>query len=709
LHLGMSAFASGRAAIRLSSKRAATLSRHSLYQSAPSVATRGLTTTSHCIRPFDALCQPPPSWSTSVGRSFSTDNGTSAEDLTSMTPSQLQQLVLKHSRQENPMEAHNILNKLFTMDSKEVTPEIQTAVMDSWIVYQSKCQQQLNESLSSGSSSESNLSEVHRHVHEMGKAAEHASQILESMDSPSRHHIVAVLKALANVSEASYIANVSKGDFVRGVPQRAQHFWQIHDESLPIEASNQLLRAWAYSKEHLRGTMAEQVFQKIEHPNGESYKNIIRAWCWSKERRCAFTATGYFMRMMRLLETGKSDMDPSLDDYHVLFHAWTTAEDKNAPSKACSVIQIISSANERGHTQTVLDETCYRDTLITISRRVNVPEVGELADNMLKEMKEAMFFPDSECYSAAIQAWKHVATARESEDREGAVQRALDLLQEMTKAYHRTTTITVKPSIKDYNNVLEALTISRNIKATRHAETLLTALEEADSSSSETEGLKPNAESYKFTFDVWKNSKSPNKVPRALDILRRMMEREDLSTETGQTFVPAFSSFMDVCAHCGSTQNAKKTMTMVFRIFDEMSSIGLQPDSSTYAALLAACNNLIQDGQERQKVLKRVFLKACNDGYVNQVVLEEFKKSASTYTFANAVISHSREVEGMKVVPESWTRNVQGFQVKTKGGKQVLPLSIGGQFTFTKAAAEYKMRKLRQRHNQRMLQGGRTK
>ena len=241
-----------------------------------------------------------------------------------MTPSQLQQLVLKHSRQEDPMEAHNILNQLFTMDSKDVTPEIQTAVMDSWIGHQSKCQQQLNKSLSSGSS-ESNLSEVHRNVHEMGKAAEHASQILESMESPSRHHIVAVLKALANVSEASHSTNISKGDFVRGVPQRAQHFWQIH-EKLPIEASNQLLRAWAYSKEYLRGTMAEQVFQQIENPNGESYKNIIRAWCWSKERRCAFTATGHFMRMVRLLETGKSDMEPSLDDYHVLFHAWTTAE-----------------------------------------------------------------------------------------------------------------------------------------------------------------------------------------------------------------------------------------------------------------------------------------------------------------------------------------------------------------------------------------------
>lgn len=320
----MSAFASGRAALRVANKRTTTFSRHSLYQSAPTVASRGLTTSNYLRHHEDVLRQPPPSWSSPILRRFSTDNGTISEDLKSMTPVQRQQLVLKHSRRENPMAARNMLNQLLTIDSNEVTPEIQTAVMDSWIGYQSQCKEQLKESLSR-SSGETNPSEVHSYVQEMGKAAEHASQILESMDSPSRHHVVAVLKALANVSEASRVANVTKGDFVRGVPQRAQRIWQTN-ENLPIEGSNQLLRAWAYSKEHLRGTMAEQIFQTIEKPNGESYKNIIRAWCWSKERRCAFTATGHFMRMMRLLETGNSDMQPSLDDYHVLFHAWTTAE-----------------------------------------------------------------------------------------------------------------------------------------------------------------------------------------------------------------------------------------------------------------------------------------------------------------------------------------------------------------------------------------------
>lgn len=367
-----------------------------------------------------------------------------------------------------------------------------------------------------------------------------------------------------------------------------------------------------------------------------------------------------------------------------------------------------------------LDEACYRDALITMSRRVNVPEVGELANATLAEMKEAMLFPDTECYSAAILAWKNVATAREYDDREAAVQRALALLQEMTKAYHRTTKVTVKPTTENYNHVLEALTVSKSPRATNHAETLLTALEDADSAedsreqldlthgeSTETSYMGPNASSYKYTLDVWSSSKSSKKVPQALTILRRMMERRDLALHTDQSFVPVFSSFIDVCAESGAKQDSRKIMTLALRTVEEMQSLGLNADSTTYAALLKACNNLISDGHERQRILKNVFSKACEEGLLDQDVLEQFKQAASTYVFADVVIAHSREVEGMKVVPESWTRKAKGFQANTKGGREVLPLSIEGKFTFTKAAAEYKMRKLRRRQNQQMLQGGR--
>ena len=646
-------------------------------------------------------------------RFFSTNN-VLQQNLETMDHSQLKDMALNYARKkDDPIEAEVVLERLKLKGcSIEVLSEVETSIIDAWIKYQRKKYMELEESLCSNNNglSRSNK-EQKQYLEKICYAAERASEILDSMKRPPSPHLFEkVLTAWADAATIAREAGLSKVDFVQGIPQRAKHLLDLQ-ESPTTESYNQVLKAWAHSQEYLRGSMAELLFQKINDPNGETLKTIIRAWCWSKERRCAFTATGHFMRMMRLLETGRSDMEPSMEDFHILFEAWTRAEDKNAPSKVQTVLQIIENAHKKGLVTHGADENCYRDALVTMSRRVNVPEVGELVDTTLTEMKDAMLFPDTACYSAAILAWKNVATSRECDDREKASTRAMTLLQEMTKAYHRTTTVTVKPTTENFNHVLESLTVSNSSKAPHHAESLLKALEDASSFSDDKMSMGPNAESYKLVLAVLRNSKSANKLARALSIIRRFeirMDSDDKEFGSDERIVEVFSTFIDVCAHSGTQQDPRKIMTLALRTADNMRSLGLHPNSSTYTSLLGACNNLIAVSHERQKILENIFSTACKDGYVNQILLEQFKQASSSYLFAKAVISKSREIEGMKVVPESWTRNTKGFMVNTKEGRQVLPLSIDGKFTFTRAAAEYKMRKLRRRQNQKMLQGGRV-
>jgi hypothetical protein len=254
-------------------------------------------------------------------RLFSTDATVSESkvDFSMMSDKELKELAMKYSLEDNPREAHLILEQLESRGSIET--EIRTSVLDSWIKYQAKCHAELKESISD----EDSLSVLRSHLKEICHAAERASELLQTTEDPSSNHRVAVLKAWANACEASHESGIVKIDQLRGIPQRAQHLLNLQEHPT-VESYNQVLKAWAYSSEHLRASMAEQLFHKIGDPNGETYQNIIRAWCWSKERRCAFTATGHFMRMMRLLETGRSDMEPSLADYHALFRAWTGAE-----------------------------------------------------------------------------------------------------------------------------------------------------------------------------------------------------------------------------------------------------------------------------------------------------------------------------------------------------------------------------------------------
>jgi hypothetical protein len=250
-------------------------------------------------------------------------------------------------------QAHQILELLQShkdVSEADVT-KIATSLMTAWIENQSQCLTALEESIFKH---QGNHKVLLGHLEGICDAAEYATQLLEkyllkggSVFKPSssqEHHLVAVLDAWAKASEAGRNANLPQSltsNVTKGIPQRMQHLLQqpklkssnaatmataTPTTTYSTDVYNQILRAWACSDEHLRGSMAEQIFQTIEVPNGESFRWIILAWCWSKERRRAFTATGHYMRRIRLLELGQTDMEPTMEDYHALFEAWTKAE-----------------------------------------------------------------------------------------------------------------------------------------------------------------------------------------------------------------------------------------------------------------------------------------------------------------------------------------------------------------------------------------------
>jgi hypothetical protein len=59
-----------------------------------------------------------------------------------------------------------------------------------------------------------------------------------------------------------------------------------------------------------------------------------------------------------------------------------------------------------------------------------------------------------------------------------------------------------------------------------------------------------------------------------------------------------------------------------------------------------------------------------------------------------------------KIVPESCTQNV-GIKVKTLDGKQPKPLNVDAIFVVTKRVKEFRVKRLRQRKNTRLLRAGR--
>ena len=140
----------------------------------------------------------------------------------------------------------------------------------------------------------------------------------------------------------------------------------------------------------------------------------------------------------------------------------------------------------------------------------------------------------------------------------------------------------------------------------------------------------------------------------------------------------------------------------------ECKSEECKPNAETYKLLIDACGKLIPKGLEQQKALETIFNNCCRDGLVDDRVLRQFKKTAPFDLYQDTILLNaqtSTDGDGM-ILPEEWTRNI-GHRVRTAEGRRPQPLSPDVGFVMTKSMADYKMRRLRSKKNQRLLRGGR--
>ncbi len=87
--------------------------------------------------------------------------------------------------------------------------------------------------------------------------------------------------------------------------------------------------------------------------------------------------------------------------------------------------------------------------------------------------------------------------------------------------------------------------------------------------------------------------------------------------------------------------------------------------------------------------------------------LNMFRECTTIEQFHRLVVAKHDVVEGVAVVPESWTRNVLGGRVKFEDGRKTTPLNLHGELTITRAMYDFRLRRVREKRNRRLLEGGR--
>jgi hypothetical protein len=130
-----------------------------------------------------------------------------------------------------------------------------------------------------------------------------------------------------------------------------------------------------------------------------------------------------------------------------------------------------------------------------------------------------------------------------------------------------------------------------------------------------------------------------------------------------------------------------------------------------YANLCKVCKRHVALGAECDRIVKVIFARCQEKGFVDSRVLGAPKAVTSVELYRPLVVLHKSVEDGIRMVPESWTLRAAGAQiVVTADRRKAVPLSADGRRTVTKAMKEYRIHKLWSHDvNWNMLHGGRMK
>jgi hypothetical protein len=562
-------------------------------------------------------------------------------------------------------------------------------------------------------------------VKEMLIFAEQAERVLTTMmqqsniddaaPRPTMQHYNTVIQAFTRLTRAMRRDHV----FFKGIPQRAEHILTMMQQECSqeplldtrplIESYNCVMEAWGNSSEYLRGTYAKKVFDKMlpgMQRNAETHRTMIRTWIKSDEKLAAHRATWHLTNLVMCLRKGDKEMEPMLEDYHLILEAWSKARDRNRASKARTVFRHIEEGYLFGHSEVQPDELCYRYLLEAYASSTLFGQ-GQIVDQLLSQMKDHEMIPDARCYSAAIRTWNNQVRHKKCSDHHGDALRCYELLTEMEKAHHRSSTSDIKPKTDDYNLVLQALSYSEKRGAAERAESLLSRMEKAAIFGNE--DIIPDSDSYALCLYALSRSASPDKLTRALDILNRNKDADKRCHPTVMPNERVLTAFITVCGKISgetSVSDKKNAYKLMIRVVDEMRESGLVPNSRAYSWLISACKKLLLGGEEREQALRYVFKSCCNDGMVDPGVLRIFRMVAPEDLYHHFVVKSSSGDKSGNYVPREWTKNIGRNTSAGNRRREPPPLTLEQGFDF-KPSHDKRMKKLRSKTNQRLLRGGR--
>jgi hypothetical protein len=521
-------------------------------------------------------------------------------------------------------------------------------------------------------------------------AAPKAEAILERMEQkvpPTRRSYNLLLYAWANASieDAAVRAQM--------VLRRMQQQYKEGNVLAKPDTNsyNQVLAAWGRGRQLGFERRMQFIFEELLalpeeeqiHPDTDTFNHVIGGWLKSDDKDAVTRIEETFKLMEQSWEMGnkearpdrvtinsitaayarsapeveksmelRSSMEqrygikPDVVSHNLLVHSWCKSGRPDAPDRVVELLNTMERDFKRGIFHVKPDAYTYT-LVIDCFIKCDQPDAAERAQGILERMEDLHGNHGGDPVPASV--YNAIMNAWASSNSEEAPERVKALLQGMEENGPQPNRIT-------YNTVIKAMRDGTATQAA-YAEKVLFKLEERGASENE---FLPDSYTYTSVITAYARSDAWNKAQKSLQLLERMLQAYKNGNVACKSTVHSFNAALNACAFTQGDEGLKaKAFSICMTIYDLLKK-NSEADHTSYGTILRCCATLLSPRDKtRQEMVEYMFQKACEQGQVGRLVLNQMRFAAQPHQHLRLTGLDIFERVDMRDLPRAWTRNVK--------------------------------------------------
>lgn len=450
-------------------------------------------------------------------------------------------------------------------------------------------------------------------------------------------------------------------------------------------------------------------------PTTSTYNAVLDALSrarvpFKKKVRYARRAEQILADMTQRAKNGERDVKPDVRTWAAVLRAWSKSRDPNAAENAQRLLDKLEDLYAKGETNFRCNYVCYTTVMGAWGHSKQKDALDKL-DAILEKMEQgyeetldANLRPNTISYVQAIDAYVRRDEANAARRAQATVERLLKL--------HNKGLGHVRPTRIVLNTLIHAWSKSKEKGAAKNAERIFKRMEAQYRAGDDL--VRPDEVSLCAVLNAWANvaqyggaeraeqifehmrslsleergfhlsimmpnivikaiarSGGPNAVEKAEKVLLKLENDYIFGKSTLRPDVTTYSSVINSCAYYrGPPQGREHALEVALRTFQKLCDIeDDNPNNITYGTLFKAIASLKPVGDDREKLVRKLFDQCCDEGFVDAFVLSQVRK-ASPGLYRDLVSEPcgigsgggpdaDNSIDGiLKNIPREWCENV---------------------------------------------------